>query len=163
MYLPADGSCGLRHEHLRCNFLTDDWSGHSEAVKSYLEEGVHVRLRRYGLYGVLGLGHVGAIDVDVRGGDVSRVALAIGRRPGVGLLRLRRLQATAAEQIAIVVAGPRQLFLHVVQAGERQFRQLRRVRRAIRVRHESLHTRVGRYHVHPVVFPVKHVHYLKRF
>lgn len=122
---------------------------------------MHVRLRRYGLYGVLGLRDVGPIDVC--GGDVSRVALAIGRRPGVGLLCLRCLQATGAEQIAIVLAGSRQLLLHVVQTGERQFRQLRRVRCAIRMRHESLHACVGRYYVHPIVFPVEHVHYLKRF
>lgn len=55
----------------------------------YLEERMHVRLRRYRLYRVLGLRDVGAIDVDVRSSDVvTRVALAVRRRAGVGLLYL---------------------------------------------------------------------------
>lgn len=59
--------------------------------------------------------NVGTIDVDVRGSDVvSRIAFAIRRRPGVSLLRLRRLQAASAEQIAIVFTGPWQLLLYVV-------------------------------------------------
>lgn len=120
---------------------------------------MHIRLRRYGLYRVLRLRDVGTSHVRVRV-VISRVALAIRRGSGVGLLHL--LQTTRAKKIAVVLAGSRQLFLHVIQTGERQFRKLRRVRRAIRVRHEAFHTRVRRYHIHPIVFSIKHVHYLQK-
>lgn len=91
-------------------------------INRYLEEGMYVRLGRYGLYRILRLRDVRAIDVDIRGGDViSCVALAIRGRSGISLLRL--LQAAArAKKIAVVLAGPRQLLLHVVQVGQRQFR-----------------------------------------
>jgi len=85
-------------------------------VNWYLEERMYVRLGRYSLYGILGLRDVGAIDVNICGGDViSRVALAIRGRSGVGLLRL--LQAARIKKIAVIFAGSRQLLLHVIQIG----------------------------------------------
>jgi len=78
---------------------------------------MYVRLGRYGLYGILGLRDVGAIDINVRGGDViSRIALAIRGRSGVGLLRL--LQAARIKKIAVILAGSWQFLLHVIQIGQ---------------------------------------------
>lgn len=76
------------------NWIRHIWHFSQTGMALYLEKWMYIRLRRYGLYGILRLRNVGAVDIDVRGGDIiPRIAFAIRCRTSIGLLRFCCLQA----------------------------------------------------------------------
>lgn len=161
MYLPADGSCRKKiYTKIKKHRSTGSYK--LLRRRNYLEKRMHIRLRSHRLYRILRLCHIRAISIHFSRRYISTVALAIRRGAGVGVLWFHCLRTRGAAQFA-VVARSRQFFFHVVhQSGQRRFGQLRRIWRTVRMRHESFHSCVRRYNVHPVVLSVQYVHDLQQ-